>query len=325
MTSNDITFIFRKEPDSPLSCIEALHDNTSVDGNRKEISIAVSNIFKKLIAENAPKYKEVITGLSAFSIRFTQTDLGQKRLTLESLDVVIHLNKVSDQTAALFLKSIPTPQPEGPAQSKAEKLELQTSVPVDIVAKPLAIPQSTETTTAISTTPVVVIPPRKELSLEEQLISTTMQAQFINTMVKRSAESEEEFFGNYLMNRIFGNMDSCQFDENTLEFTLNFPQKRDIKLNKLPVDLSSGLLTKAQGAILSIAKQVKGKFDKGNTSFQPGSLNLNWTWSSAELLGMVEGRNDGIVIMQGSYCYVSGQQPVSAQNFVDLIECNLPK
>ncbi len=341
MTSNDITFIFKKDTGSlDLRFLEALQGTTPIAVSRDAISYAVSDVFKRLIEKDTSKFGETIRGLTAFSVTFSTGD--QPRLKIESGKVEIHLNKLSAQTTALFFKSIPALQTpilkDAPAeaQNRAKKLHQdlldeknpKAQQPLELVPAAVAkrivvlpVPAAASAT-----------PPREELTLEEQMpviIAALMEGQFPDTKIQRSAESEGEFFGDYLMHRVFGKIDSCHFDLATHKFTLNFSQKKDIRLAKLPEGKSPEQLAALKilhGSTLSIAKQVKGQFNikEGKLTFEPGCLKLNWSWSSAELLGIFQGQGNE-VIMQIKYLKIPQQGPVPAQDFVDIIECNLPK
>jgi hypothetical protein len=117
MTSNDVTFFFKKASNTlDLRFLEARQGAASVTVYPDAISYAVSNVFTRLIAIDAPKYEKAILGLSVFSVTFSNSE--QQSLKVVSGDVEIHLSKLSEQTAALFLKSICTPPKQASATEK---------------------------------------------------------------------------------------------------------------------------------------------------------------------------------------------------------------
>ena len=103
MTSK-ITFGFIK--DSTLHLLGALDGATPIAVDPNKITYAVTDVLSKLITRDATKYQAAIQDLSHFSV----TIIDQSSLKIESGDVVIHLKKLSQQTAALFLNAIQTPE-----------------------------------------------------------------------------------------------------------------------------------------------------------------------------------------------------------------------
>jgi hypothetical protein len=366
MTLNETTYCFKKETNSlTLHFTDALRGSTPLSVNNKKITAVVSYTLNKLIKKDAVKYKNAILSLSRFSVTFTYNPEKQSSLKIESHDgkIVIHLKKLSEKATAV-LNSIPqNQQPKvisasQPAQPKIATAKTTKPLLQPIVQPTIQVASLADTTTAISTTPIVVIPPIKERTPDEQLLFANMQAQFTGTVVQRSVESNEELFGSYLMNRLFENMDSGQLGGTMQEeFTLNFAQKRDIQLNKLPKGKSAEELATLQqlNATLNIAEQVKGKFEDKKVIFQPGCLSLNLTcslqqlsdilqkmfgfdlpklvlWGAGSLsknitlnvLDISEDQNRKVKMQVGNSLF-QREISVSAQEFVDLIECNLPK
>lgn len=338
--TKDITFVFKKDTGSlNLHFLDAVQGTAPIAVKDDAISSAVSGVFTRLIKKNRPKYEKAILGLSGFVVTFTNGDQPSLKVVSGVGDVEIHLHKLSAKTAALFSNSIEKKDSSTEEKTRKESPKTQQPVPA-AVSEPLVVqsalttPPANDNTSAAPSLPVVIAatPPSKELTPEEQMqqiIASLMTAQFTDTAIQRSAGSESEYFGDYLMRRVFGKTDSCHFNLETHEFTLNFSKNKEILLAKLPEGKTPEqlkALEKLHGATLSIAQQVKGKFniEKGKLTFQPGCLKLNWTWTSAELLGISQGQNNK-VIMQINYLKFPTEGPVPAQDFVDIIECNLSK
>jgi len=331
------TFQFSKTNNS-LRCTDILRDYNSI-GDKKthcNASKAVQAVFDKLIARNPAKYQADITSLNRFSVTFINNP-EQCSLIIESEAVEIQLRQLTEETSALFLKAIPATKPQEPAVTARKVIQPpkrivtepstteSTTTAISTASEPIVVEPMRVDTTATTTTVATTTVPKKELTVEEQMgiIASMMQAQFSNTQIDHSAA----YFGNYLMDRVFGEAVSCNFDMTTGDFTLNFAEKKDIKLEYFPKNQSIKqmiIFNQLSGATLSIAKQVKGSFKNGKLIFDSGCLTLNWWVTSATLLGISEGKNNKLII-QGIYLGIDSQGPFSAQDFVDIIECNLPK
>lgn len=260
-------------------------------------------------------------------------------------------DKARDKAEKLRLELENEPKPDSPLPSLSKRLpELEEIEPLspedfapapqsDLDVKYVEIPAAaavSQESTSINegTSAVAIAPPRKPRTQQEmalETLSSLMHAQFFYTETKRTQKPNGEPFGLYLMDRFFGKAKSVSYDVQTQNFILNFETEQKIKLAKLPEGKSSealATLSKLLDATLFIPKTVKGKFniDEGQLSFQRGSLRLDWTWTSAQLLGILEGQErDNTIIMQITYLKIPQEGPVNAQDFVDMIECNLPK
>jgi hypothetical protein len=163
-----------------------------------------------------------------------------------------------------------------------------------------------------------------------------MKTQFISTNIQRSAESKEEVFSDYLMERIFGRIESAAMNNETGAFTLTFAEEQKISLKNLPKGKSQavlGALKPAVGKTLHVAKEVKGKFnylDEGRPSFEDGSLTIQWQrmWLNftAHLTGIfTQDQDPELLIVAGKIAFLTEKRAIRAQDFVDFLECNMPK
>ena len=88
MTSNDITFCFKKAPNSPLCCIDAMRGTTSVAVDRDKVTAVMTTIFDKLIKKDAAKYEKHILGLSRFSITVIHNPEHQSKVLIMILKML---------------------------------------------------------------------------------------------------------------------------------------------------------------------------------------------------------------------------------------------
>ena len=162
-----------------------------------------------------------------------------------------------------------------------------------------------------------------------RIIRTLFEAQFFSTLIQRtSADPKNEQFGTYLIERLLGPAESYQFNDKSLEFTMTFEKERAVSLDKLPEGKSAATLERlksVRGCSLIVAKEVKGKFDTqaAKICFEPNSLSLKWG-VSASLLALSEthGAPDTVKI-QGECLSKPANREVLAQDFVDMLECNI--
>lgn len=163
-------------------------------------------------------------------------------------------------------------------------------------------------------------------------ILMNMRDRFPDTMIKRSNGSEQPF-GFYLMDRLFGKATSCNYNSKTKEFTLVFAEERSFNLTKIPEGKSAESLkglNQLKDSILKMPIQVKGTFDpvKNRINFEPGSLTITWSKARvikwAQLLGIFE-TQDETITMQIKTLKGEDFPFILAQDFVDFVECNLPK
>jgi hypothetical protein len=176
----------------------------------------------------------------------------------------------------------------------------------------------------------------QESDQAERVIKSLMKTQFISTNIQRSAESKEEVFSDYLMERIFGRIESAAMNNETGAFTLTFAEEQKISLKNLPKGKSQavlGALKPAVGKTLHVAKEVKGKFnylDEGRPSFEDGSLTIQWQrmWLNftAHLTGIfTQDQDPELLIVAGKIAFLTEKRAIRAQDFVDFLECNMPK
>jgi hypothetical protein len=203
--------------------------------------------------------------------------------------------------------------------------------PVAVAASPV-LPQTVEqNVAAFQTSP----PLSQQSDQAEVLIKSLMAVQFCSTYIKRGAESEEELFGNYLMNRIFGKLESAKINMDTSEFTLTFVEEQKIPLKNLPKgnpQATLDALKLAVGTTLHIAKEVKGKFNENKLNFNDGALTIQWRLLfknfTAHLIG-IDTQNPEWLMFTGKMSILGKEKTalhaIRAQDFVYFLECNLPK
>ncbi len=184
-------------------------------------------------------------------------------------------------------------------------------------------------TETVTTQPSSANPsPHQGLLLE--FIST-----FPETPVMTSeASSGQPLFGTYLMNHIFNNPASCNFNETTGEFTLSFSSERIIPIKQIPSNPSRKsvkALNNLKGKSLHIGRQVSGKIITENSekriTFKEGSLSLKWKQFmiplEASLLEIKPSSNDPATFgLKGKAPIVEGWQWISAQDFVNTLTLN---
>ncbi len=321
--TKDVTFIFTKDTGSlALRFLDALQGTTPIAVKRDAISPAMSDIFERLIAKDAAKYKTAILGLSSFVVTFSNGDQPKLKVKSGEGDIEIHLNKLTAQTAALFSNSIYPHQapprskeasteekarssadklrqeslPKVPDEEKSKKVQPLEPVPA-AVAKPIVV-QAVQVASTLPPSTTVVLPGpaaytktsvRREPTEQEKMftgIFMSMNERFVNTMITRSKNIGQNF-GDYLMARLFEQATSHHHNSETGEFTITFDKDQAFNLTKLPEEISAKTragLEQLQNSILKLPKQVKGKFSENKVSFEPGSLTITWpnSWTGAE-------------------------------------------
>jgi hypothetical protein len=364
MTIKEVIFFFQKEPNSlDLHFVEARKDSANFPVFPDRADKAVSEIFKKLIARDPSRYKSPLFSLSDFSLTLLTRPLSKNYgLEIETENVFIQLTTLKQETADSLLNSfdrssnskVATKTSEEEAQSRTKKLEpdvkefnlqpdsllpprknlddfedldssSQPGDPLSLVKTSIPAPRIETTSSSLPSLPV------RQLTKEEEMyiaIESLMNAQFFETQIRLSPQ-DEMLFGTYLMQRVFGKPVSCHFDFETHAFTLNFVEEKRIHLtnlpqHKFPQELEE--LKQILNSTLYIPKKLKGKFniDEHKLTFEPGSLKLEWRWTSAQLLGIYE-NGDNTVTMQITYLKNYREEVVSAQDFIDLLECNMLK
>lgn len=328
---NEITFCFKQATN--LRFLDAQQDSALITVDSNKITAAVAHVFDKLIKRNASKYETAIKNLSCFSVTFIHNLEKPSSLVIESQDVVIIVDQLFDETAALFLNSIPKTLEPGVTAQKAieppkETIQPPKLDPVEVIAQPF-IPVAT------SSTPIAAKTSTREESTEQEDpsigILIDMHQRFINTLIWLS-ETSGKSFGTYLMERLFGKAVSHEYEKETGDFTITFAEEQKFNLTKLPEKVSAQTkkdLTQLLNSILTLPKKVKGKFSENKVSFEPGSLTISWPngWISteAQLLEIYEAQN-GRITMRVKYGIIPARYTsVLAQDFANFVECNLPK
>lgn len=353
MTTKEITFFFNKTPGTlNLRILDARP--ALVNARQEELSKAVSTIFDALIQANEAKYREQLLNLSTFSVTLLNPLSEKPSLKIESPEYSLHLTKVKPATAALFLHAVqisqnPQLSAAEKAQQKAAKLhqELLEDNSKEAVS-PIVSIEVTQPGGSVSLSPPkepVAVEPKKTAvnspdsewkpTEQERLFATifmNMNERFVNTMIRLSQNIQQNF-GDYMMSRLFVQATSYSYDENTNEFKMVFDKERSFNLTNLPENISAESredLKNLQNSVLKLAKEIKGKFNKDRSiSFEPGALTIEWPkgWTStkAQLLSMYESQGDTVTLgIKYGYLPYALTSPL-AQDFVEFVDCNLPK
>lgn len=323
---------------------------------------AASDVFQKLIALDAAKFQSALLSLRGFTIALL-TDPISGVTSLEILNVTdrfsIKINKLKIETAALFFKALP-PVPKStsavvkpftalgaPSLSKDNddaaffdvppvdaSLEASISPPTvaaepeddffDVLSddEPLALQSAISPIPLASSLPSKVIasvPPevliddsvKPEAKTPLDQIKENFNKLFSSMEIQRGAVQKEPFTPIFL-ERFFGKIESCTFDPKTNDFSLVLAQEQKRKL--------LGPFS------LHIRKQVKGRFNfaESKISFEHGCITLDWGWTSGYLLSLGKNPQNGQLTIGGKYLGITSDSDIAVENFVTMLEYNLP-
>jgi len=354
MSSKEVSFVFDKKPGSlEIHFLEMQQNSVRMDTlaeNSAAATLAVSDVFQKLIARDAAKFQSVLLNLRDFTITLL-TDPVSDVTSLEILNATdsfsIKINKLKTETAALFFKALPpVPKPAGMVVSPSPVLNvndddvffdllsddesLETSTPPSIVAaetedvffdllsddeqltpqKPTTNPPSASLALPLPSSEIAFVKPLTEEKTPLDQIKENFNKLFSSMEVQRAAGQKEPFAPIFL-ERFFGKIESCTFNPKTNEFTLVLVQEKKRKL--------LGPFS------LHVRKQIKGKFDfeKGKISFEHGCITLDWGWTSGYLNCIGKNPQNGQLTIGGKYLGITSDSDFSLENFVTMLEYNV--
>ncbi len=162
-----------------------------------------------------------------------------------------------------------------------------------------------------------------------EILKNFFKVLFPNTQVNGGT-----FFGEYFFDRILptNDVESCNFDIETGKFVIRFNKEKQIVLENLPEGgprKPDPALKKLLGTTLCINKIFTGRIDHTNATieFDEGVLTAKWVscfkkWSAHMLSIAAYPDYPTWLIFDGKIGWI-GKTCILAQDFVDLLECNL--